>query len=162
MHLNVNSYRHKFGYISDMLNKQCVDYLDISETKLDDGFPKSQFMVEGYSLYRQDLTNSSGGLIVFVRDDLPHRRMVHVEINKDGFESLCLELTIGKSKTILSCIYKHPKVTKELFLKYFCDLSDSLLRSHEDLIYLGDMPLLPNEIKRFSRHLWAIWSHESD
>ena len=109
MHLNVNSYRHKFGYISDMLNKQCVDYLAISETKLDDNFPKSQFMVEGYSLYRQDLTNSSGGLIVYVRDDLPHTRMVHVEINKDGFESLCLELTIGKSKTILSCIYKTPQ-----------------------------------------------------
>ena len=77
MHLNVNSYRHKFGYISGMLNKQCVDYLAISETKLDDSFPKSQFMVEGYSLYRQDLTNSSGGLIVYVRDDLPHRRIVH-------------------------------------------------------------------------------------
>ena len=145
MHLNVNSYRHKFGYISDMLNKQCVDYLAISETKLDDSFHKSQFMVEGYSLYRQDLTNSSGGLLVYVRDDLPHRRMVHVEINKDGFESLCLELTIGKSKTILSCIYKHPKVTKELFFKYFCDLSDSLLRSHEDLIYLGDMNCCPTK-----------------
>ena len=65
--------------------------------------------------------------------------MVHVEINKDGFESLCLELTIGKSKTILLCIYKHPKVTKGLFRKYFSGLSDSLLRTHEDIIYLGDM-----------------------
>ena len=51
-----------------------------SETKLDDSFPKSQFMVEGYSLYRQDLTSSSGGLIVYVRDDLPNRRMTPVEL----------------------------------------------------------------------------------
>ena len=95
MHLNINSYRHKFVYVSDLLNKKSIDYLAISETKLDDSFPKSQFMVEGYSLYRQDLTSSSGGLIVYVRDDLPHRRMAHVEINRDGFESLCLEITIG-------------------------------------------------------------------
>ena len=94
----------KFGYISDMLNKQCVEYPAMSETKMDDSFPKSQFMVEGYSLYRQNLTNSSGGLLVNVRDDLPHRRMAHVEINKDGFKSLCLELTIGNQK-LLSHVY---------------------------------------------------------
>ena len=52
MHLNINSYRHKFVYVSDLLNKKSVDYLAISETKLDDSFPKSQFLIEGYSLYR--------------------------------------------------------------------------------------------------------------
>ena len=83
-------------------------------------------MIEGYSLYRQDLTSSSGELIVYVRDDLPYRRLAHVEINGDDFESLCLEITIGKSKTVITCIYKHPKVTNELFIKYFSCLSDML------------------------------------
>ena len=32
MYSNVNCHRHMFGYISDMLNKHCVDYLAISET----------------------------------------------------------------------------------------------------------------------------------
>ena len=120
-----------------------VDYLTILETKLDDSFPKSQSMVEGYSLYRQDLTSSSGELIVYVRDDLPHRRIAHVEINRDGFETLCLEITIGKSKTVITCIYKHPKVTNELFIKYFPRLSDMLWRSHDDFVYLGDMNCCP-------------------
>ena len=39
MHLNINSYRHKFVYVSDLLNKKSVDYLAISETKLVDNFP---------------------------------------------------------------------------------------------------------------------------
>ena len=117
MHLNfnINSYRHKFVYVSDLLNKKkSVDYLAMSETRLDDSFPKSQFMIEGYSLYRQDVTSSSGGLIVYVRDDLPHRRMAHVEINWGGFESLCLEITIGKSKPS-SLVYIN---TRKLRMKY--------------------------------------------
>ena len=63
--------------------------------------------------------------------------------NRDGFESLCLEITIGKSKTVITCIYKHPKVTNELFIKYFSRLSDMLWRSHDDFVYLGDMNCCP-------------------
>ena len=47
-------------------------------------------------------------------------------------------------------MYKHPKVTNELFVKYFSNLSDILLKSHEDLVYLGDMngcPIKSNTIQ---------------
>ena len=159
VHLNINSYRHKFGYISDILNRKCVDYMAISETKLDDSFPKSQFIIEGYSLYRQDLTSSSGGLIVYVRDDLPHRRMTRVEINRDCFESLCLELTIGKSKTIFTCIYKHPKVTNELFVKYFFQSVWYLTEIPWGSCLPGRHELLPHKIEYYTKHLWVIWPH---
>ena len=78
----------------------------ISESKIDDSFPDAQFDVQGYNIFRQDDTSSSGGLIIYVRSDIPHRRLVNAECNKNGIDSLCIELTISKAKTVISCVYK--------------------------------------------------------
>ena len=40
-HLNINSYRHKYISIHDILAKKHVDYLAISESKLDASFPSA-------------------------------------------------------------------------------------------------------------------------
>ena len=47
--------------------------------------------------------------------------MVHVEIIRDGSESLCVEMTIGKSNSLFTCtcIYKHPSVTNEFVCLIF-------------------------------------------
>ena len=115
-HLNVNSYRHKYISIHDILAKKNLDYLAISESKLDDSFPSAQFPAHDYSIYRQDVSSSSGGLLVYVRADLSHRRLNHAEINVEGFESLCMEITVGKTTTILSCIYINTRSWKMMFL----------------------------------------------
>ena len=144
-HLNINSYRHKYISIHDILAKKHVDYLAISESKLDDSFPSAQFPAHDYSLYRQDVSWSSGGLLIYVRADLPHRRLNHAEINVEGFESLCMEITVGKTTTILSCIYKHPKLKNDVFRCYLSNMADSLLRTHSDLVLLGDVNCCPTK-----------------
>ena len=123
-HLNTNSFKHTFTCVSDILPKKLMNYLAISETKRDSSFPKSQFGIRHYVLYRQDLTSSSGGLIVYVRDDLPHRRLLNSEIKEDGFESLCIEITVSKSRTVISCVYKYPKMYHEFFLKCMSRITD--------------------------------------
>ena len=70
-------------------------------------FSKSIFDVTGYDQFRQDLNERSGGLLVFVRDDLARRRLTDIEINISGFETICIEISIGKQKTIFACVYKH-------------------------------------------------------
>ena len=42
-HVNINSFRPKYPFICDMLNKQSVDLLAIYESKLDNSFTDSQF-----------------------------------------------------------------------------------------------------------------------
>ena len=74
-HVNINSFRHKYPFIRDILNKQPVDLLAISESKLDNNFTDYQFQVTDYAIYRQDLTSSSGGMSVNVRANLPHQRL---------------------------------------------------------------------------------------
>ena len=45
--LNINSLRNKFDMLSELI-KGFVDVFMISETKLDDSFPESQFFIDGY------------------------------------------------------------------------------------------------------------------
>ena len=123
-----------------------VDYLAISESKIDVSLPSAQFPVHDYSLYRQDVSSSSGGLFIYVRVDLPHRKTNYAEINEHGFESLCMEITIGKKNTtVLACIYKHPELKIDAFKCYCSNVADSLLRTHCDLVFLGDMNCCPSK-----------------
>ena len=59
----------------------------LQETKLDDSFPNSQFHLQGYDLYRADHKHNSGGLMTYVRNDLPQKRRTDLEI---------IELTGGR------------------------------------------------------------------
>ena len=43
----------------------------ISETKIDNSFPKKQFHYEGYCVDRLDRTEYGGGILVYVREDIP-------------------------------------------------------------------------------------------
>ena len=141
----MNSFRHKFAQLQEILSKHRIDCLAISESKLDDSFPDAQFNVQGYNIFRQDNTSSSGGLIIYVRSDIPHRRLINAEYNHDGIESLCLELTIGKTKTVFSCVYKHPKVEHTIFKERLGQITDYLLQSYNDLVFLGDMNSCPTK-----------------
>ena len=55
-HINVNSIRNKFEPLVNFINNS-LNILMISETKIDETFPESQFLIEGFSVpYRLDRT----------------------------------------------------------------------------------------------------------
>ena len=69
--INVNSIRNKFDLLMNII-KNDIDILMISETKIDSSFPISQFTMTGYSIpFRLDPTSHAGGILVFVREDIP-------------------------------------------------------------------------------------------
>ncbi len=63
-HLNINSLRHKFEPLGNVLRENLIDVLSLQETKVDDSFPRSQFHVPGFKFYRKDVSSWSGGLIM--------------------------------------------------------------------------------------------------
>ena len=71
-YVNINSFRHKFAPSSEILSNKLVDFMAIAETKLDSSFPSAQFYVQDFTLHRQDFTALSGGLIAYIRSDLPN------------------------------------------------------------------------------------------
>ena len=49
-----------------------IDTLMISETKIENSFPISQFTMTGYSIsLRLDQASHGGGILLFVREDIP-------------------------------------------------------------------------------------------
>ena len=69
-HLNINLIWNKFEMLKVICNK--IDILLISEIKLDDTFSLSQFILEGFTPpYRLDRTEHGGGLMLFIREDIP-------------------------------------------------------------------------------------------
>ena len=66
---NINSLRYKFGSLVEILHSK-VDILLISETKIDSSFPTAQFEI-GYTAFRLDRNSNGGGILVYVREDIP-------------------------------------------------------------------------------------------
>ena len=95
--LNINSLRNKFGFLSSQITKY-VDILLLSETKLDDSFPTGQLSLNGYSKpYRLYRSSNGGGILLYVRDDIPSRLLTDFKI-KDNLELFFVEVNIRKKK----------------------------------------------------------------
>jgi len=112
-HLNINSIRHKFHPLSQILSRSLLDILFIQETKIDASFPCGQFHVDKYITYRKDVKCDSGGIMAIVRSDLPQTRrfdLEHVEVNYGRVEIMVIELMIRKNKWYLCSLYKQPTV----------------------------------------------------
>ena len=64
-----------------------LDVLMIQERKLDKSFPLAQFALNGFNLYRHDYTEHSGGIMVYVRNDLPQRERCDLVVNSQDIKS---------------------------------------------------------------------------
>ena len=69
-HLNINSVRNKFSSLQQTVLSK-TDILLLSETKIDDSFPDSQFFVEGFKMYRKDRTKIGGGHLLYENENPP-------------------------------------------------------------------------------------------
>ena len=70
-YLNINSLRNKIHEVREVFGDLLLDYFVIAETKLNDEFPNSQFIIRNYEICnRRDRTKNGGGLIVYVRKGL--------------------------------------------------------------------------------------------
>ena len=51
-----------------------LDILMIPESKTDDTFPDSQFLIEGFPVsYRLDRTNKGEWMLLYIREDIPYK-----------------------------------------------------------------------------------------
>ena len=71
-----------------------IDILLISEIKLDDTFPLSQFILEGFTPpYRLDRTELGGGLMLFIREDIASKLLPNVNAS-GNIENIFVEINL--------------------------------------------------------------------
>ena len=77
-------------------------YVDVLVlTKLDDFFPKVQFLVDSFSEpYRYDKNKNGGGIMIYIRDNIPSKLSEKHKFHND-MEGLFVELTFRKVKWLL-------------------------------------------------------------
>ena len=127
---------NKFDQLREIVLKY-VDNLVVTETKLDDTFLTSQFLVTGFSVpYRLDRNRNGGGIMIFIRDDIPSRVLTK-HVFPDDIEGLFIELNFRKAKWLLFGTY-HPPSQSDSY--YFNNLDKALdLYSHYDKkLLVGD------------------------
>ena len=128
-----------------------VDVLIITETKLDDTFLTSQLLVTGFSVpYKLDQNRNGGGIMIFIRDDIPSRVLTR-HIFPDDIKGLFIELNFRKAKWLLFGTY-HPKIQSDSY--YFNNLNKAL-----DLYSHYDKKLLVGDFNTELSDAWSIFSN---
>ena len=136
--LNINSIRNKFQCLKHVLSENLVDVLTICESKLDESFPKAQFHVDGFSVFRQDSSATSGGVMVYIRNDIPCRRRHEFELECHENQSICLELSIRKEKWFLLSNYVLPSSNINTYCNQIGPTLDRILSESSNVILTGD------------------------
>ena len=133
--LNINSIRNKFEQLVENIDKN-VDILLIVETKLDDSFPINQFYI-GYQQFISDRSSHGGGLILYVRDNIPTKQRKQFCIH-DDIEAIAIEIYLWKWKWLICGSY-NPQEKKIIHhLDHVGKLIDFYLNMYENIILLGD------------------------
>lgn len=137
--LNINSLRKKFDAFKFILTEGFMDIFSISESKIDDSFPVSQFSVKGFYVYRQDSTATSGGIITWIRNDIPNNRRIDIEVQNIFLQSICVEVHIRKEKWFILSVYRLPDSCVNNFIENLCTMVDKCQRESNMVIIIGDM-----------------------
>ena len=99
--LNINSIPNKFDQLKAVIPGY-IDILVLVETKVDVSFPESQFKIEGYSIpYRLDRNRNGGGVMIYVREDIPSKKL-----KKHTFPGDIEEINLRKCKWLLLGSYQ--------------------------------------------------------
>ena len=109
-YLNVNSIKNKLENLIEIINEN-VDIFTIAETKLNGSFPTAQFEIKGYySPFRLDITNKSGGLLVYIKSSIPFRKLSWADIY-NSIQGILFEINLRKEKWLVISIYRPPLQT---------------------------------------------------
>ena len=142
-HLNINSIRNKFDTLSYTIENN-IDILLISETKLDDSYPSAQFSLNGFKEpYRYDRNSRGGGLLLYVRDDIPSKNLRIKSIF--NIELILIEINLRKRKWLLCGSYNPHRNQISNHLECLNNILDEFTIQYENIILLGDFNVSVNE-----------------
>ena len=115
-----------------------IDILVGGETKLDDTFPVNQFALNGFSKpYRKDRNRHGGGVMIFVRDDIPSKS-VNNHTFPDDIEAILVQINLKKYKFLLLGGYHPPSQSENYFFNSISMALDMYRDTHKNLLLTSD------------------------
>ena len=111
--------------------------LTIAETKLDESFNSAQFQIENFHLWRADRTANGGGLLTYIKSDIPSDRKHKLECKI--IESIFTEIVVNNEKWIICGLYRPPSMSDKEFSNDFIQTFDQLSVKYDNILILGDL-----------------------
>ena len=113
-----------------------IDILMISEAKLDNSFPEGQFLISGYSsLYRFDRNCRGGGIMLYVREEIPSKLL---SIENQPIEGFYVEIKLRKKKWLLCGTYNPHRNNVANHLDSFSKNLALYSSAYDNYIVIGD------------------------
>ena len=120
--------------------------LSLAETKINNSFPTSQFHIQDYKIpFYLDVSDKSGGLLVYVKIGIPTRRLLSFSLPQD-IQVIAIELRLKRTRWLAIFIYRPPSQD----IDYFLNNLGSLLDTYSNLkncIIMGDFNCEPSSPK---------------
>ena len=141
-HININSIRNKLDSLFEFTSG-LVDFLTVSETKLDSSFPTGQFNLPRFRTpYRKDLSVKTGGLLVYVNSSIPSKVLKIPDCPSD-IQVIPVETNLKKRKWLVIVIYTTPSQCKNYFITELTKILDKCRGTYENTVILGDFNMQP-------------------
>ena len=136
VHLNIHFLYPKIDEIKLMLSQNTFDILCICETFLNETFADFEVSLENYKLFRRDRQTNGGGLIIYVREEIPCEQIS--DFANSSLESLWLEIKQPNSKSFLLAYVYRPPSSKVNWMKDFSSMLENPIMIEKECIILGD------------------------
>ena len=113
--------------------------LAIAKTKLDSSFPSAQFLFHGYKTsYRNDGNKHGGGLLVYVKEDVPCCQLTNHPPVHNLLDIIAIELNFWKQTWLLIIVYKSPSVSDTALFEQMSNVIDYYLQKYQNIVLVGD------------------------
>ena len=143
-HFNVNSFAGKFDAINTIVPGK-VDVIIFSETKLDNSYPSSQFLIKGFTNpFRQDHNCHGGGIMIYVREDIPCK-VLKLRSFPSDIEGIFVELNFRKVKWLLFGTYHPPNQNNKYFFENLGTALDVYIGKYDKFVLAGDFNIEEKE-----------------
>ena len=132
-----------------------IDILMITEAKLGDSFPASQFFIQGFCTpFRLDRNKNGGGILLSVRSKITSTKLNNKDryIIKNQIEAFFVEIRIRNSIWLLCCSYNPNKLQIASHIQEISNGIDAYCRKYENILILGDFNV---DVKKVSLHLFC-------
>ena len=128
--LNINSIRNKFQFLEKGVCAN-LDILLTSETKPDDSFPSTQFLLDGLSKpYRLGRCSNSGRILFYISDDIPSRLI----LNSNKTESIFVVINFRKKNWLICASFNTHKSNISNHSHHLGKRQDN----YDNILLLGD------------------------
>ena len=136
-HININSIRYKIEMLSDFI-KDKIDILRVEQTKIDESFPSSSFIIKGFAPpFRKDRIGHGGGILLYVREDIPAKELKFIDTQID-LEIIFIEIIIHKTKWLIGNFYNPDKSKISNNLEHLSKHMNNYLPFYDNIILHGD------------------------